>query len=298
MAHSQVLTEDEVKDKTEQKVDQRIDRRVDRALDKGLDGIENAIFGRRSKRSNDGGNTGDSEPDATDQDTERPATAPSIFSKSDANLEDAYSFEAESVVELTSRDKKGKEEIMEMNILFSKNQNLFAFEMSEAAGNGQSGTSITIFDMANEQMIALMDASGQKMAMVMPLQPNPEEEDDGDDSDVSVVKTGRTKDILGYECEEYAITSDDGTGTVWVTQDADLSTGLAMNSFGAQGSRHKNGPSMSMPAKMPEGAIMEMHFENKDGSQMDWITKEINLNLNRTYNTAGFQVMNLGGRGR
>lgn len=33
-----------------------------------------------------------------------------------------------------------------------------------------------------------------------------------------ITKTGNTKTILGYQCEEYLITSEDGEGHYWVTE--------------------------------------------------------------------------------
>jgi hypothetical protein len=59
----------------------------------------------------------------------------------------------------------------------------------------------------------LMDS--ERMYMVMAI---PQPHADGADSvEPELVKTGRSKEIAGYTCEEVTVTTEDGVTTLWVT---------------------------------------------------------------------------------
>ena len=74
----------------------------------------------------------------------------------------------------------------------------------EALGSG-------IMDLKTHQYIAVMDK--QKMYMVSQL--HPEKFSYGKDHHFKMNKTGRSEKILGYSCQEWDYTSDEGSGKIW-----------------------------------------------------------------------------------
>ena len=151
---------------------------------KGIDAIQNAMFG----------------------------------TSSDANVADKYEFETSVDILLTTKDKKGKATEMNMEMLFTEKDSYYGIEMKDMSKSGSdAASSIVVFDYLNFKMVSLMDNSGQKMGITMDL--NEEQisdwsssETDTNASNASFTKSGKTKDILGYTCEQYIIKSDDGEG--------------------------------------------------------------------------------------
>src|SRR5579872_4964141 len=68
-----------------------------------------------------------------------------------------------------------------------------------------------IYDWQTNQIILLIDK--QKMYMVS--QTHPEKFHYGNDKHFKITKTGNSENILGYDCQEWAYTSDDNNGKIW-----------------------------------------------------------------------------------
>lgn len=291
---AQIVTTEEVKEKAEDKVDNRVDRKVDEGLDKALDGVENLLFGKKKKKKDKKKDKEESSTTSTDQDAYDPS---SLFGGGDAEIADQYVFNTQTDVQITTANKKGKkEDVTNYQMLFPNEGQYFGMDMSQST----ESPVFAIFDFENGQMVNLTESGGNKMAMVIKIDQDAvneqvEEKIEEQNEDYSFRKTGRTKKIHGYSCDEYEMESEDGHGTFWITDDTDLRIGMAMGSMAAQSKGQKGG--LQLPEDIPQGAILEMHHVDKDGSTMDWETTDIKTNVNRTISTAGYQVMSLGGMG-
>ncbi len=87
----------------------------------------------------------------------------------------------------------------------------------DANENGQSGQ--IVMDPSTKQLMIIMPE--RKMYMVMPF---PEVKDNNTDSDskdkkADFVKTGETKDILGYTAEKWTYKDGENQGEAWMTKD-------------------------------------------------------------------------------
>lgn len=292
---AQIVTTEEVKEKTEDKVDQRVDRKVDEGIDKTLDGFEKLLFGKKKNKKKDK----DKDDDAgADQSTQEQGYNPSnLFGGGDAEIADQYTFDTQTDVQITTANKNGKkQDVNNYQMLFPNEGQYFGMDMSQST----ESPVFAIFDFENGQMINLTESNGNKMAMVIKIDQDAvneqvEEKMEEQDEDISFRKTGRTKKIHGYSCDEYEMESEDGHGTFWITDDTDLHIGMAMGSMAAQGRGQKGG--LQMPEDIPQGAILEMHHVDKDGSTMDWETTDIKTNIKKSISTEGYQVMSLGGMG-
>lgn len=286
---------DRTSDRAKNKANNRVDRKIDQGIDKGLDSIE-GLFKKKDKKKKSGGDTSTDE--GSDQTTEAPETQNEdaaaeammarIFGGGDVTLPDSYSFDHQVDMKMTSMDKKGKQESsQEMEMLFSDASPHFGVR---AKVDGHS--SMTVFDMESYQMVALMDMSGQKMAMTMSFDPALYEVEETEESpEMAFTKTGRTRTILGYRCEEYVAEDEDGRYEFWVTTDDDFNI---FGAFSAMSSANAKGKSSSTP--YPAGMTMEMKSTEKNGDSMLLEVVAVNKNKKQTISTQGYQVMSMGGR--
>lgn len=205
----------------------------------------------------------------------------------DVNTEEAYVFKGSSKIEIQSTDKNGKaEDPLFLKSFMTEGENYTAMELENP--DEKDGVIVMIFDMDNQASILLMDNDGQKSSFaykldLMSVTADEQEAMEMENNEFSMEKTGNTKDILGYACEEYAVKSKDGEGTYWVTQEP--IEGYA--SFWG-----KNSPFVTTKtqqaysehfANLPEGNFMEMNFNSTDGTNTMMKVLEINLSDEHTF---------------
>jgi len=220
----------------------------------------------------------------------------SLMNSSKVEIADSYSFETSVDISLTTFNSKKSTSEMDMRMLFPKEESFYAMEILEIKDSkSEMPETIMIFDYESLKMINLMNMSGQKMGFAMALDKDQieewvetEKEDESDRSEFT--KTGKTKDILGYSCDQYTVSSSDGNGEFWVTNDADIQIGLALNSM----SKNSKGKAYDMPEDYPEGAILEMTYADKKGEGMKWIATSIDKNAQRNIKTGDYSFMGFG----
>jgi len=221
----------------------------------------------------------------------------SMMNSSNVEIEDSYSFQTSLDISLTTFNSKKNTSEMDMRMLFPKEASYYAMEILDIKdSDSEMPEAIMIFDYESLKMINLMNMSGQKMGFAMALSEDQieewaktEEEDEADKSEFT--KTGKTKEILGYTCDQYTMSSADGNGEFWITNDADLQIGLALNAM-SQNSKGKK--SYDMPSDYPEGAILEMTYADNKGEGMKWIATKIDKNIRRNINTGDYSFMSFG----
>ncbi len=125
-------------------------------------------------------------------------------------------------------------------------------------------TSSSIMDYTAEVMIMLEDKD--KTGMVMSTQwankmaANQVEKQEESAGETTITKTGKTKVILGYTCEEWIATNTEGKTEMWVTNDA----GFDHDKMTASMTKYMK----SIPTNMQEdqfGMLMEMTSYNEKG---------------------------------
>jgi len=309
--NGQLLSTKRAKKSADAKAQQRVDNKVDEGIDKGLDGVENFLFGKKKKKKKE---EIAEDPDKAVEEIENSMDASEYdeaFNNSDekndqepdlmqmfggGTVEVAESFEFNSSIDIvvTTTDNKGKATVMNMTMLFPEDNEYFGMEIK---GNDNPKEEIPpmkmIYDFENEQMITMMINGQQKIGMVISI----DEEQlskwaDDDDNDIDEMpewtKTGKTKKILSYTCDQYVFSNEDGKGEAWVTEDDDLNIGYAMNAMAnAQKQNNKN--------EYPDGAILEMTFNGEDGEKMTWVSTDIKTDTNISLKTEGYQFMAIGG---
>lgn len=212
-------------------------------------------------------------------------------------LEELYTFHT-AVFYNMEFDEQGKSSIVEYVMWFSENENYMATQIenasSTASGNENMPASMfTVLDEKNKAMIVFMEE--QKLAQLLSMETlkelseweNESEEIDNDYSDLK--KSGRTKKILGYACEEFTSENADNKFSMWVTQDLDL---YQKNMFFSL-NESLGGKKFSHIPDEAKGFMMEMHFENLvNGEKGTMHATKINKQL-KSIEPSQYQFMNL-----
>lgn len=91
---------------------------------------------------------------------------------------------------------------------------LIAVDITTPGGNGKMRS---IFNSTDNTVIALMNEGGKKVAMKMGIPQLEDLDAKSAESSYSVEETNEKRDIDGYPCRKYIITTEQGTSEVWVT---------------------------------------------------------------------------------
>jgi hypothetical protein len=192
--------------------------------------------------------------------------------QNDVEVDESYNFTGYSILEITGLDEKGKPiDPVNLKSYFSEDSNITGMEFSEKSKKN-SDTYIMIFDFNRNISITLFENDGQKMrmafgydyaAMSQAVDLDGVITDDGDDINASFKKTGNSKKILGYDCEEYLVETDENITRYWVTKNP--ITGQA--SFWGQNNpfltARMKSQNPSLFENLPSGNMMEAHMESK-----------------------------------
>lgn len=290
----------QIVDKTEQKAvnktNQRIDNKIDRGIDKGLDAVE-GLFKKKNtndKQSNDNGSD-------QSQNSAKSSDAQSTMSMfgGKANVEDSYNFDHNILLDVDTYDKKGKkQDPMEMKMYFSDDQPNFGMEVEM-----EGSKNFMIFDMKTYQIVSLIENDGQKMGVAMKLNPEKFEErldksskDDQEKIDYKFIKTGKSKVISGYNCDEYEMESTEKDPewdqSFWVTDEVDANWLENMTKMAA--SNKQLSKKMEIPEGYPEGTIIQIISQSTKNQEKSIMTvKEYNKNQKKSFSTSGYQFMTM-----
>lgn len=265
------------KDRATDKADDKVDEKVDEGVDKVFKGVGN-LFKKKSKGSEDGSH------DTASEDDDSEVSGLSLFSGGgDVETRDHYDFDYKVHMSLTVYDKKGKGEETEMMMVYPREGAYMGADMSSQGAQG-----VGIFDFENEVMVTLV--SGRALAMDLEkYKAHMSEEADEEAGDVSIKRTGRTKSISGYACEEYIVESEDVNSEMWVTNE------LPFNPYESfmelEGVIQAN-----YDREQISGFPMEMTTTSNDGQKSNMVVTEVNEER-VSFDMADYPLLNMGNMG-
>lgn len=204
-----------------------------------------------------------------------------------ADTEEMYEFSGYMVVEIISTDKKGKaSEPSKMNYLMGSEKAFMGMSFSEP--KNPENTTTTIMDTKNHAMVILMENKGDKTSMALnvnydEIQGEVDNVADQEMNKATITKTGRTKKILGYDCSEFEVKTDDGSGVYWVT-DQPIE---GINMFSPQSSPVVSKKTVekyeTFFKNAPKGTFLETTFTSSDGSITQMNVIEIQKNSPKSF---------------
>ena len=161
------------------------------------------------------------------------------------------------------------------------------------------GQGMFIVDTKNQATIILSEENGQKSGIVYGMGGYFEtlgEEIEEEDIDMeetpetymanpNITKTGRTKTIAGYKCEEYVYKNEDGKSNIWITKDLKLNTRDFLSAL-YKASTMSNG--------MGWGYIMEATTVENSGEKSIMKVTRVDSNSNIKFSLKDYEITNLG----
>lgn len=204
-----------------------------------------------------------------------------------------YSFDAFIQMEISNYKKNGSldDQIMYDNYV---NKTKADYAMVFKDGNDQS---TIIFDTKNSAMLILTNSDGEKTGFATTIDPEAmaemaedyaEEEEPAELDAYNIKKTGKSKDILGYKCDEYLMEEESTEVHMWVSEELgkDMRKEWLNNkqTFGA----------MFMHAYALNGMVLEYDLLDKDnGKKTIMLVTKIDLNHSHSVATGGYTVMSM-----
>lgn len=298
--HSQSLLE-RAASKARQKLEQNAEKKVEEKIDKKID---EAIEKQAREKEEAGQNRTSSEGESSEQRDQRrmQGILKGIgISGEPVPIEGSYSFSSKIQMHMVTRDKNDKITSQgELITYMNPDQVNFAYEILSGDLDNK-GKGIFIVDMKNKATLFLSEEEGERKGIVygldFPSEENALQEEAGNaDQDLRdiesinpyIKKTGRTKQIAGYPCEEYVYDDPENDGEIryWLTDKLNLKTNNYL------GSALK---STLWTGGATAGFLMESEAVDKESGEKSLMqVTEVNTSAGKKFTMADYQITNLG----
>ena len=282
---------EKVEERVEKKVEEKAEEKVDEAIDKQLDKLEEALE-----------ENADSSRPSTDE--ERRQRMQNIMkgigmSGEPVPVADNYKFDHMIQMHVESYGTDGnKESEGEFITHLSPDSKSMAYQMI-SGDIGDPGQGMFIMDAENGATIILSEEDGEKTGIVYGLGTffqtmgeDLEAEADLDETPESylanpnVKKTGRTKNIAGYKCEEYKYSDETSESNIWITKDLKMSTRDFFSTL-FKTSLYSHG--------IPWGYMMEVTTNDKETGEKSFMqVTKVDDNTNKMFSLSDYEITNLG----
>lgn len=217
-------------------------------------------------------------------------------SSENINVEDSYSFDTK-VSYLMTIEENGKTSEINYEMWFPSEGNFMATKIvsSNDPENKDLPTSVvSIFDDDNQAMIMLMEE--QKMAQMISMDKIKgiaEKENQAEKLETelqSIKPTGKTKNILGYLCEEFESEDETSKFSCWVTKELSLfQENMFFNMIQTLG-----GNTFESIPEDAQGLMMEMSFEDTSTKEKGRMKVTAIESVPNKINMSDYQVINFG----
>jgi hypothetical protein len=289
----------------EKSTEKRLEREADKAVDKEVNKALDKIFGKEEAPADSAvqpaetTTSGAASRSAGTARTERALMSAMGLTAGAANVKPVYEFDG--FVEMLITDYKNDKEEQKMTYTTFIDSKTFDYGMVFSEP-GSEGTSTIIYDTENSLMLTLAEDGGEKNGFAVsftPEQAGAIAEEDGAEESAETseaesvdpyksYKTGRSKKILGYTCEEYVIEDDNVVSTMWITDDFDKD----MKKSYMQNTSFSG---MFIHAYYTNGTVMEYITEYKNSNEKSVMeVTAIDMNKRNTINTREYNIISMG----
>jgi hypothetical protein len=276
-------------------VDRKLEHKVDSAVDKS-DRDEAKTKQQADKKQSD---TASAQSKGGTK-----ATGRGLFgAKIDIKYDDEYKFTGRIYMQLETYDKK---DVLKSDYYTYYNSNTLNAGIEMLPVDTKQGDknvpTIFLYDNDNKCFMMLLENSGSKTGMISTLPSDSamaaqaKNQKGANPEKATITKTGNSRVIAGYKCDEYKIVDPDkdGYSNVWMTKDVKLKADKKY--WGKSGMpTYYNYPGF-------EGSMMLAmeSFDKNNKTTMKMETKEINDKYSHSISTVGitFMKMNFGQAGK
>jgi hypothetical protein len=245
-------------------------RQAQKGVDKGVEETEKAIWKKIMSENKSGDTTYQNMPgqpngnEAYDPEGFQAAIMKGLSGNGEKiETAEAYSFNNRVTYEMKT-NVNGKPTSMDYSLLLNPEEGYIATLMENiSSGDKKGGMAMrmtNIMDFNHQAMIMIMEE--QKIAQILSMEEiNKMNEKEEPSLEPSIEKTGRTKEILGYHCVEYQLSSEDTKGNIWVAPEIEVYNQSFLKNLG-NSSIGSNPELMDLKGLMME---MEMTFTSEKG---------------------------------
>jgi len=230
------------------------------------------------------------EPDQTPNTTMNRVYMDALGLTGNVDYEPTYNFDAYIQMEITNYKKNGNvDDQMLYDSYVHKTSADYAMEF-----NNDGGKSTIIFDTKNSAMLVLAENDGEKTGFATAIDPEAvaekveEYEDDSGLDPLNIKKTGKTKTILGYNCDEYLYEDEDSEVHMWLSE----KLGNEMRKDWMNNQQTFGG--LFTQAYLLKGMVLEYDLVEDNGKRTEMQVKKIDLNHSFSVSTAGYDILSMG----
>ena len=186
-----------------------------------------------------------------------------------ADVPPSYNFDLLLDVVITDKGKKEQP----LKYYFNKSSAAFGIEQSSE----KDGKSLFILDMERDIMVVYQEKNGEKTASAMPSMMQlagamAKSYTESENLKITVEKTGKSKSVAGYSCEEYKMTWDEGHSLAYVTNDMEYSFPAA---FGKMLQQFYNSDNAGQIKQIDGMALESISFDKKGKEDSRWLTQKV-----------------------
>lgn len=279
------------------KADEEVTEEMYKKVDKGVESIFDEIFSEEESENTEGSKADTTKKSSGSSSSSDDAMAKAMLgamgiTTGSADINDKYDYTGNIKMLVQSWDEDGESEGEIDYITYTTNDYKgFAMEFTQ-----EGAFSTMIFDVEKNAMIILTESDGQKTGIVTQYEGDAdwmnedfaedyEEIDDYSLYNDNLKKTGRTKTIAGFKCDEYSFEDEESKGSVWMTNELPPELWAKMYSTNA----------VAIPQTAHGGFMMEMEqYSKSDDSRYLIRVKEVNENQSKSISTKGYQIMSFG----
>lgn len=275
-------------------VNKEIDNKIDTAVQKEVDEVKikaNEDYEANQKEMGDQAAEAQSAGQPSGQPSKGINLGGIMGGKVTLKYENSYSFTGKMYMQMEMYDKKDVTK-MDYFIYFNENTPNGGFE-SKIAGTTDEGEQVSmatnmVFDGTNKIVITLTDVGTMKMGVIseVPEETAAEGQPVDNTPKPTITKTGNSKVIAGYKCDEYLYKDNESKdhGKMWVTKDLKLKGDKRIYSKAGLPAYYGN-------PDLGGGAVLAMEsYNEKNEVEMKSETKEINMNFPHTISVTGYSL--------
>jgi len=292
----QEKVEEKVQERAEEKVEERTEEKVDEAIDKQLDKIEESLENGDDEKT-------ENADDGAARNRQREQRMQNILkgigmSGEPVPVADSYVFNQLIDMYVESFNKHGEKE-SEGQFITHLNPDTKHMAYEVVSGDlSEPGQGIFIIDAENGATIILGDENGEKTGVVYGTgaffssigesceEAELDETPENFLMNPNVKKTGRTKNIAGYKCEQYRYKDEESESEIWITKDLKMNTRDFFSTLFST-NLYSHG--------IPWGYMMEVTSLDKESGEKSFMqVTRVEENSNTRFSLADYKITNLG----
>ncbi len=271
---------EELKAKGTEEATKKADEKIEEGVDEFIEGV-GKLFKKEEREENS-----EAEVDEENQNEEKKSKRDGFFrlyKGGEAPMpRDAYHFEYELEMENIIEEDGSDPQQLDMIMLLNKEDGPAYMASIPSLENRDL---LVIIDFEKQNMVTLSNGTAMTLGLDPAAMGKGGDEEESD-SDIRFEKTGKSKRIAGYLCEEYRVEDENGEGTIWVTQDLPFS----MNSL-YLGDQNKS--YMPYSADRLEGFPMEWdYYDRLNGNRSHMVVTRVEKK-ERSIDMQDYRQMNL-----